>query len=130
MSDTPADPAAPAGAAGGVCDLTGARHAEVVDRHGARLGTLEQVYRVADDAQSTPVARWLEVASPPFGMAVHLVPAPGARLEDSDGPGVRVRVDTTAERALASPTIDPRDGLTAGEDADLAAHYGIDPLRP
>ena len=91
-----------------------ARHAEVRDRDGRRIGTLEQVYSAADGGEPL----WLEVAGGLYGMARAVAPAVGARRE-----GRTIVLDVTAERVAHAPSLDPRDGITAAEHAELAAHY-------
>lgn len=92
-----------------------ARHTGVRDRDGRRLGTLEQVLVSADTGRPL----WVEVAGGLYGMARTIAPAGGARRE-----GRTVVLDTTADLVAHAPTIDPEDGLTSAEHAELAAHYG------
>lgn len=105
------DPATDAGV------FADARHAEVRDRAGRRLGTLEQGFLSSETGHPL----WVEVSGGLFGMAHAIAPAAGARRE-----GDALVLDVSADAVGHAPTLDPEDGITAVEDAELRAHYGRD----
>ncbi|MEV0370883.1 PRC and DUF2382 domain-containing protein [Streptomyces sp. NPDC050636] len=94
-------------------NLTGSH---VVDVEGARVGTVQQVYR--DDA--TNDAEWITVRTGLFGMKETFIPLAGARRE-----GDQLRVPHTKETIKAAPRIDAEGHLDPSEEEELYHHYGM-----
>ncbi|MFF4601308.1 PRC-barrel domain-containing protein [Streptomyces sp. NPDC001339] len=96
--------------------LTGLR---VVDVHGAKVGTVQQVYR--DDATNAP--EWITVRTGLFGLTEVFVPLAGARRT-----GDALHVPYTKHAIRSAPPIDTPDHLDPSAETRLYRHYGI--LRP
>lgn len=94
-------------------NLTGSH---VVDAEGARVGTVQQVYR--DDATNDP--EWITVRTGLFGMKETFIPLAGARRE-----GDQLRVPHTKEMIKDAPRIDAQGHLDPSEEEELYRHYGM-----
>ncbi|MFG2893055.1 PRC and DUF2382 domain-containing protein [Streptomyces sp. NPDC048248] len=94
-------------------DLTGLH---VVDEEGAKVGTVQQVYR--DDATNAP--EWITVRTGLFGMKETFVPLAGARRTEGE-----LRVPHTKDRIKEAPRIDAEGHLDPSEEAELYRHYGL-----
>ncbi|MEU9124640.1 PRC and DUF2382 domain-containing protein [Streptomyces sp. NPDC048506] len=88
----------------------------VVDANGAKVGTVQQVYR--DDATNDP--EWITVRTGLFGMKETFIPLAGARRT-----GDELRVPYARETIRAAPRIDADGHLDPSEEAELYRHYGI-----
>ncbi|UQA92953.1 DUF2382 domain-containing protein [Streptomyces halobius] len=93
--------------------LTGSH---VVDAAGARVGTVQQVYR--DDATNEP--EWITVRTGLFGMKETFIPLAGARRA-----GSQLRVPHTKDVIKEAPRIDAEGHLDPSEEEELYRHYGM-----
>ncbi|TJZ46149.1 DUF2382 domain-containing protein [Streptomyces piniterrae] len=93
--------------------LTGAH---VVDAEGAKVGTVQQVYR--DDATNEP--EWVTVRTGLFGMKETFIPLAGARRE-----GDQLHVPHSKEAIKEAPRIDAEGHLDPSEEEELYRHYGM-----
>ncbi|WP_328742811.1 PRC-barrel domain-containing protein [Streptomyces caniferus] len=88
----------------------------VVDADGAKVGTVQQVYR--DDATNDP--EWITVRTGLFGMRETFIPLAGARRA-----GDELHVPHAKETIKAAPRIDADGHLDPSEEAELYRHYGM-----
>ncbi|NEA42069.1 PRC and DUF2382 domain-containing protein [Streptomyces sp. SID11385] len=86
------------------------------DRDGAKVGSVEQVYR--DDRTGRP--EWVTVKTGLFGMKESFVPLEGAR---SDAEGLHLEHDKNAIKD--APRLDAGQHLDAAGEEELYAHYGM-----
>ncbi|GAU65607.1 hypothetical protein SSP35_01_09510 [Streptomyces sp. NBRC 110611] len=93
--------------------LTGLR---VVDVHGTKVGTVQQVYR--DDATNAP--EWITVRTGLLGLKEPFVPLAGARRT-----GDELHVPHTRGTIRSAPRIDTTDHLDPSAETRLYDHYGI-----
>ncbi|MEU9500605.1 PRC-barrel domain-containing protein [Streptomyces sp. NPDC048196] len=91
----------------------------VVDANGAKVGTVQQVYR--DDATNEP--EWITVRTGLFGMKESFVPLAGARRT-----GDELHVPHTKETIKKAPRIDADAHLDPSEETELYRYYGL--IRP
>lgn len=91
----------------------------VVDVNGAKVGTVQQVYR--DDATNEP--EWITVRTGLFGMKESFIPLAGARRT-----GDELHVPHTKETIKKAPRIDAHAHLDPSEETELYRHYGL--IRP
>lgn len=90
--------------------------ADVIDRDGEKIGTLENVYM--DRGSGRP--EWFAVKTGLFGMKETFVPIEGMKAD-----GDRLRVACTKEMAKDAPKVDEHDGfLPEAEEQRLYQHYG------
>ncbi|MGW1374635.1 DUF2382 domain-containing protein [Streptomyces sp. NPDC002446] len=88
----------------------------VVDRDGARVGTVQQVYR--DDATNDP--EWITVRTGLFGLKETFIPLAGARRT-----GGELHVPYTKDTIRQAPRIDADGHLDPSEEDRLYRHYGL-----
>lgn len=104
---------------------------EVVDCYGMHLGLLEQLYLDAETLRPT----WAQVIGGLGYMHRMLVPLPWQTLEDvtkkkaNGAVPMRLRLEVSAAHAGEAPILDATDGISAAEDAQLRAHYGMEPRK-
>ncbi|MFD8546693.1 PRC-barrel domain-containing protein [Streptomyces sp. NPDC059649] len=91
----------------------------VVDADGARMGTVQQVYR--DDATNEP--EWITVRTGLFGLKETFIPLAGARRT-----GDELHVPHTKATIKKAPRIDAEGHLDPSEETELYRHYGL--IRP
>jgi stress response protein YsnF len=91
------------------------RGGDVLDRDGALLGQLEEIY--LDDITDAP--KWALVR--PGGSAAGFVPLIGAELTDDE-----LRVGFAAERVASAPLVEDESHVTVAEEEALYRHYGLD----
>ncbi|BDM72030.1 hypothetical protein HEK616_55170 [Streptomyces nigrescens] len=91
----------------------------VVDANGAKVGTVQQVYR--DDATNEP--EWITVRTGLFGMKETFIPLAGARRT-----GDELHVPHAKETIKKAPRIDADAHLDPSEETELYRHYGL--IRP
>jgi sporulation protein YlmC with PRC-barrel domain len=96
------------------------RGAEVIDRDGDKVGTLEEIY--FDEQTRKP--EWALVKSGLFGQRSIFVPLIGATHEADH---VRVRYDK--DEIKDAPKVDPEGGLTQDQEEEVYRHYGLDYSR-
>ncbi|MFG2829572.1 PRC-barrel domain-containing protein [Streptomyces sp. NPDC048434] len=88
----------------------------VVDADGAKVGTVQQVYR--DDATNDP--EWITVRTGLFGLKETFIPLAGARRADDE-----LHVPHAKETIKAAPRIDADGHLDPSEETELYRHYGM-----
>ena len=93
------------------------RGMKVVDRNGAKVGSLEDVYF----DQQTDRPEWATIKTGIFGSRLSFVPLTGA---SSDGETVRVAYDKA--QIKDAPNIDVEEELSPDEEDRLYRHYGAD----
>lgn len=86
------------------------------DANGSKLGKVKELY--LDDRTSSP--KWISIHTGLFGLSHSMVPLAGARTAE-DG----VQVQVTKEAVKAAPHLDADEKITAAEEAELTAHYGL-----
>ncbi|WP_431032468.1 PRC and DUF2382 domain-containing protein [Streptomyces sp. P6-2-1] len=86
------------------------------DRDGAKVGSVEQVYR--DDRTGRP--EWVTVKTGLFGMKESFVPLEGAR-SDAEG----LHLDHDKNTIKDAPRLDAGQHLDAAGEEELYAHYGM-----
>ncbi|MFF4286812.1 PRC-barrel domain-containing protein [Streptomyces sp. NPDC001633] len=91
----------------------------VVDADGAKMGTVQQVYR--DDATNEP--EWITVRTGLFGLKETFIPLAGARRT-----GDELHVPHTKATIKKAPRIDAEGHLDPSEETELYRHYGL--IRP
>ena len=102
--------------------MTGMTHAyewrgrELVDRHGDKVGTVEELYL----DQQTDEPEWAAVRTGLFGTKLSFVPIQNA--EPSRG---KVRVPFEKDWVKEAPRIDPEGELSQQEEAALYEHYDM-----
>jgi sporulation protein YlmC with PRC-barrel domain len=90
---------------------------DVYDRHGDRIGRVDNVY--IDDATEQP--EWVTVRTGVFSIRENFIPLAGA---SQGGGGICVSVSKT--KVKRSPRVSPDNGhLSNKEGQDLYSHYGI-----
>ena len=92
------------------------RGRELVDRHGEKVGTVEELY--VD--QQTDEPEWAAVRTGLFGTKLSFVPIQNA--EPSRG---KVRVPFEKDWVKEAPRIDPEGELSQQEEATLYEHYDM-----
>ncbi|GAB7030815.1 PRC-barrel domain-containing protein [Streptomyces sp. NPDC021749] len=92
---------------------------QVVDVDGAKVGTVQQVYR--DDATNEP--EWITVRTGLFGLKETFIPLAGARRT-----GDELHVPHTKETIKKAPRIDEDGHLDPSQETELYRHYGL--IRP
>ncbi|MFC9879838.1 PRC-barrel domain-containing protein [Streptomyces libani] len=88
----------------------------VVDADGAKVGTVQQVYR--DDATNEP--EWITVRTGLFGMKETFIPLAGARRT-----GDELHVPHAKATIKNAPRIDANGHLDPSEEEELYRHYGM-----
>jgi stress response protein YsnF len=89
----------------------------VVDRHGEKIGTFDELYLDADDRPA-----WAAVRTGLFGRRQTFVPLSEAQRDGDD-----LRVPFDKGRVEAAPNVDPDEQLTDEEEDRLHEHYGLGP---
>ena len=89
----------------------------VVDREGAKIGTLEAVY--FDTSSDEAAFATVKVGIPGGGRLV-FVPLTNARVSPKS-----LRVMTDKKLAKAAPSIPPDGQLTSEEEPAIYSHYGL-----
>jgi sporulation protein YlmC with PRC-barrel domain len=98
-------------------DIDDVRGATMVDREGAKIGTVEDVFL---DRQTGRPA-WAAVKTGLFGRKHTLVPIMDATLN----PNGEVTVPFTKDQVKDAPNIDPDEGLTPELERRMWEHYGM-----
>lgn len=93
------------------------RGADVVDRDGDKIGTLEEIYLDRHDDEP----EWALVKTGLFGGRGSFVPLAGAQPE-----GDNMRVAYAKDRVKDAPKIDPDGEISPEEETTLYRHYGLD----
>ena len=99
---------------GDIDDIRGAR---MVDRTGARIGKIEDVFL----DRHTGCPAWAAVTTGLFGARQTLVPITAACLN----PGADVQVPFARVQVEAAPTMEPDDTLSRDLERSVWTHYGI-----
>src|SRR5919202_3189299 len=89
---------------------------DLVDRHGDKVGTVEEIY--VDELTDEP--EWAAVRTDLFGQKLSFVP-----IEEAEPSGGQVRVPFEKDQVKDAPQIDPGGDLSPREEAMLYAHYGM-----
>jgi uncharacterized protein (TIGR02271 family) len=89
---------------------------ELVDRHGDKVGTVEEIY--VDQLTDEP--EWAAVRTDLFGQKLSFVP-----IREAEPSGGQVRVPFVKDEVEHAPRIDPGGELSQQEEATLYAHYGM-----
>jgi uncharacterized protein (TIGR02271 family) len=92
------------------------RGRELVDQHGDKVGTVEELY--LDDQTDEP--EWAAVRTGLFGTKLSFVP-----IQNAEPSGGKVRVPFDKDRVKEAPRIDPEGELSRQEEAALYEHYGV-----
>src|SRR3954470_12264026 len=98
-------------------DIDDVRGAAMVDRTGARIGKIEDVF--LDRHTGRPA--WAAVQTGLFGARYTLVPITAAFLN----PNAEVQVAFARVHVQAAPAIEPEQGLSRDLERSLWTHYGI-----
>jgi uncharacterized protein (TIGR02271 family) len=93
------------------------RGRDAVDRDGAKIGTIDQIY--LDNETEQP--EWVTVRTGMLGRRTSFVPLSGADLA---GDAVRLPYERT--QIEQAPGIDPEANLSPEEETNLYRHYGLD----
>lgn len=93
------------------------RGCEVVDQDGDKVGKLDEIY--LDRETGTP--EWAIVNTGMFGRKSSFVPLKEALRE-----GDMIRVPYQKEQIKDAPNVDPDGEITAEEEQQVYAHYGLD----
>jgi len=91
--------------------------ATMVDRHGAKIGTVESIY--VDDQTGEP--EWALVNTGLFGTRSSFVP-----LAQASGSGDQVQVPYDKQLVKGAPRVDTDQHLSETEEQELWRHYGLD----
>ena len=91
--------------------------ATMVDRHGAKIGTVESIY--VDDQTGEP--EWALVNTGLFGSRSSFVP-----LAQASGSGDQVQVPYEKQQVKDAPRVDTDQHLSEAEEQELWRHYGLD----
>jgi sporulation protein YlmC with PRC-barrel domain len=97
--------------------LLSLRGSDVVDRGGAKIGTLQEVF--LDDDSGRP--EWALVGFGTLHVKLVFVPLRGATVEDDN-----LRVDVDADQAKNAPTHDGEGHLSQEQEDELYRHYGVE----
>src|SRR5918911_82694 len=89
---------------------------DLVDRHGDKVGTVEELY--VDELTDEP--EWAAVRTDLLGQKLSFVP-----IQDAEPSGGQVRVPFDKDQVKDAPRIEPEEELTPQEEATLYAHYGM-----
>jgi uncharacterized protein (TIGR02271 family) len=89
---------------------------ELVDRHGDKVGTVEELY--VDQLTDEP--EWAAVRTDLFGRELSFVP-----IREAEPSGGQVRVPFDKDQVEDAPRIDPEGAPSQREEATLYAHYGM-----
>ena len=92
------------------------RGRELVDRHGDKVGMIEELY--VD--QQTDEPEWAAVGTGLFGAKLSFVP-----IQNAEPSGGKVRVPFDKDHVKEAPRIDPEGALSQQEEAVLYEHYGM-----
>ena len=98
-------------------DVSNWRGRDVVDRNGHAVGVITELY--VDDMTGRP--EWAGVKTGLFSHRVTFVP-----LSQAAAHGLRVQVPYDQRHIHEAPNVDPDGHLSAGEEARLYGHYGLD----
>jgi len=98
-------------------DIDDVRDSTVVDKHGAKIGKVEDVF--LDRETGEPA--WAAVKTGLFGRRHTLVPISDAFLNAN----AEVQVPFTKEQVREAPTIEPGQELTPELERRMWEHYGI-----
>ncbi|MBD2898336.1 hypothetical protein amrb99_73030 [Actinomadura sp. RB99] len=90
----------------------------VTDTHGAKVGTVKQVY--LNDDSGAP--EWVTVHTGWFGMRESFVPLSGARKAQD-----MLQVPYDKETIKGAPNVDADEHLSHAQIVDLYRHYGVRP---
>jgi uncharacterized protein (TIGR02271 family) len=90
----------------------------VTDTHGAKVGTVKQVY--LNDDSGAP--EWVTVHTGWFGMRESFVPLSGARKAQD-----MLQVPYEKETIKGAPNVDADEHLSHAQIVDLYRHYGVRP---
>src|SRR5918912_3853834 len=89
---------------------------DLVDRHGDKVGTVEELY--VDELTDEP--EWAAVRADLLGQKLSFVP-----IQDAEPSGGQVRLPVDKDQVKDAPRIEPEEELTPHEEATLYAHYGM-----
>jgi uncharacterized protein (TIGR02271 family) len=93
------------------------RGADLVDRDGDKIGTIEEIYL---DTQSNQ-PEWALVNTGLFGTKSSFVP-----IRDATQEGDSLRVPVEKSQVKDAPKVDPDGQLSPQEESELYRHYGLD----
>ncbi len=97
-------------------DVLAWRGHDLSDRHGQKIGSIEEIYLDAETRQP----EWALVTTGLFGSKRSFVPIAEATTE-----GDEIRVPFDKDTVKDSPRMDPDGELSQREEADLYRHYGV-----
>ncbi|MGO3328221.1 DUF2382 domain-containing protein [Gordonia sp. (in: high G+C Gram-positive bacteria)] len=92
--------------------------AKALDKGGDKIGKVDQIY--LDNQSGAP--KWAAVNTGLFGLSSSLVPLAGAAVSGDD-----LVVAPTKAAVKDAPHLDADDGISAKQEQELYAHYGIRP---
>lgn len=92
--------------------------AKALDKSGDKIGKIDQIY--LDNQSGAP--KWAAVNTGLFGLSSSLVPLAGAAVSGDD-----LVVAPTKATVKDAPHLDADDGISAKQEDELYAHYGIRP---
>jgi uncharacterized protein (TIGR02271 family) len=98
-------------------ELQGIRGANVMDRSGQKIGSVEEIYL----DQETGRPEWATVKTGMFAGKLTFVP-----LAEAVRPGDNLRVPYDKAQVKDAPRVDADGELSQDEEAQLYAHYGLD----
>jgi uncharacterized protein (TIGR02271 family) len=93
------------------------RGADLLDRDGGKIGTIEEIYLDADTGEP----EWALVNTGLFGTKSSFVPIREASLE-----GEALQVPFEKSQVKDAPKMDPDGQLSQREEAELYRHYGLE----
>ncbi|WP_132992852.1 DUF2382 domain-containing protein [Gordonia zhaorongruii] len=92
--------------------------AKALDQSGDKIGKVDQIY--LDNQSGSP--KWAAVNTGLFGLNSSMVPLAGASVSGDD-----LVVAPTKAAVKDAPHLDTDDGISASQEQELFAHYGIRP---
>jgi uncharacterized protein (TIGR02271 family) len=93
------------------------RGADLLDRDGDKIGTIEEIYLDAETAEP----EWALVNTGLFGTKSSFVP-----IQDVSREGESLRVPFAKSQVKDAPKMDPDGQLSQREEAELYRHYGLE----
>lgn len=98
-------------------ELLNSRGADVLDRGGNKVGTIEDIYL----DRETDQPEWAVVKTGLLGTRVNFVP-----LRDASSEGDDLRVPYDKDQVSGAPSVDEEGELSQQEEAELYRYYGLE----
>jgi uncharacterized protein (TIGR02271 family) len=98
-------------------ELLQRRGAELLDRDGDKIGTIDEIYLDAE----TDAPEWALVSTGMFGTKSTFVP-----LRDASQQGDALQVPYEKSQVKDAPKMEPDGQLSQSEEAELYRHYGLE----